>query len=134
MLDERVKLMAITDVPTNGGLLNPVEGVGEIVRQAGVPFLLDACQSVPHLPVDLTALGVDFAAFSGHKMLGPSGIGVLYGRAELLAAMPPFLTGGSMITKVTMESARYLPAPTRFEAGTQRIAGDRPARDAPVCV
>jgi cysteine desulfurase/selenocysteine lyase len=84
--------------------------------------VLDACQSVPHLPVDLPALGVDFAVFSGHKMLGPTGIGALWGRSELLDAMPPFLTGGSMITKVTMESARYLPAPTRFEAGTQRVA------------
>jgi cysteine desulfurase/selenocysteine lyase len=84
--------------------------------------LLDACQSVPHGPVDLKALDVDFAAFSGHKMLGPLGIGVLYGRRELLDAMPPFLTGGSMITTVTMEEAEYLPAPTRFEAGTQPVA------------
>jgi cysteine desulfurase/selenocysteine lyase len=79
--------------------------------------VLDACQSVPHGPVDLTALGVDFAVFSGHKMLGPSGVGVLYGREELLAAMPPFLTGGSMIELVRMEGTTYAPPPQRFEAG-----------------
>jgi cysteine desulfurase/selenocysteine lyase len=72
---------------------------------------------VPHLPVDLPALGVDFAAFSGHKMLGPSGVGVLWGRAELLAAMPPFLTGGSMIEVVRMESSTFAAPPQRFEAG-----------------
>ncbi len=80
--------------------------------------MLDACQSVPHQPVDLHALEVDFAAFSGHKMLGPNGIGVLYGRRELLNAMPPFLTGGSMIETVTMAATTYAPAPQRFEAGT----------------
>ena len=80
--------------------------------------MLDACQSVPHQPVDFHALGVDFAAFSGHKMLGPNGIGVLYGRRELLDAMPPFITGGSMIETVTMEATTYAPAPQRFEAGT----------------
>jgi cysteine desulfurase/selenocysteine lyase len=84
--------------------------------------VLDACQSAPHLPLDLKALDVDFAVFSGHKMLAPTGIGALYGRSELLNAMPPFLTGGSMITTVTMERAEYLPAPQRFEAGTQRIS------------
>ena len=84
--------------------------------------VLDACQSAPHLPVDVKALDVDFAAFSGHKMLGPTGIGVLYGKPELLNAMPPFLTGGSMITTVTMERADFLPSPQRFEAGTQRIS------------
>jgi cysteine desulfurase/selenocysteine lyase len=79
--------------------------------------LLDACQSVPHQPVNLAALDVDFAAFSGHKMLGPSGVGVLWGRGELLAAMPPFLTGGSMIELVRMEGSTYAPPPQRFEAG-----------------
>jgi cysteine desulfurase/selenocysteine lyase len=80
--------------------------------------MLDACQSVPHQPVDFHALDVDYAAFSGHKMLGPTGIGVLYGRRELLNAMPPFITGGSMIETVTMEATTYAPAPQRFEAGT----------------
>ncbi len=103
--------------------------VAELVRRAhavGALTLLDACQSVPHMPVDLAALGVDFAAFSGHKMLGPSGIGVLYGRAELLAAMPPFLTGGSMIELVRMEGSTYAPPPQRFEAGrADDVAGRR---------
>ena len=79
--------------------------------------VLDACQSVPHMPVDVAALGVDFAAFSGHKMLGPSGVGVLYGRYDLLAAMPPFLTGGSMIEQVFIDHATYAAPPARFEAG-----------------
>ena len=87
--------------------------------------VLDACQSAPNLPVDLRALDVDFAAVSGHKMLAPTGIGALYGKAEMLDALPPFLTGGSMITRVTLESAEYLPAPQRFEPGTQRIAQAR---------
>src|SRR4029077_12639446 len=84
----------------------------------GALTLLDACQSVPHQPVDFHALGVDYAAFSGHKMLGPNGIGVLYGRCELLNAMPPFITGGSMIETVHMEATTYASAPQRFEAGT----------------
>jgi cysteine desulfurase/selenocysteine lyase len=84
----------------------------------GALTVLDACQSVPHEPVDFHALDVDFAAFSGHKMLGPNGIGVLYARRELLAAMPPFLTGGSMIENVEMEASTYAAAPQRFEAGT----------------
>ena len=88
----------------------------------GALVVLDACQSVPHLPVDLHALGVDFAAFSGHKMYGPTGVGALYGRRELLEALPPFLTGGSMIEVVTMTETTFLPPPARFEAGTQMVA------------
>jgi len=117
-LDERVKVVAFSHHSNVTGAVAPV---GELVaRAAGVGALtvLDACQSVPHQPVDFHALGVDFAAFSGHKMLGPTGIGVLYGRRELLTAMPPFLTGGSMIETVTMAGATYAPAPQRFEAGT----------------
>ena len=101
-------------------MLGTVLPVAELVARAravGALTLLDACQSVPHQPVNLTALGVDFAAFSGHKMLGPSGVGVLWGRGELLAAMPPFLTGGSMIELVRMEGSTYAPPPQRFEAG-----------------
>ncbi|NKX49804.1 aminotransferase class V-fold PLP-dependent enzyme, partial [Arthrobacter deserti] len=101
---------------------SPVGQLVALARAAGAVVVLDACQSVPHLPVDVKALDVDFMAFSGHKMLGPTGIGALYGRSELLNAMPPFLTGGSMITTVTMDRAEYLPAPQRFEAGTQRIS------------
>ena len=95
----------------------PVAELVARARAVGALTVLDACQSVPHQPVNLAALGVDFAAFSGHKMLGPSGVGVLWGRSELLAAMPPFLTGGSMIELVRMEGSTYAPPPQRFEAG-----------------
>ncbi len=117
-LDERVKVVAFSHHSNVTGAIAPV---GELVARAkavGALTVLDACQSVPHQPVDFHALDVDFAAFSGHKMLGPTGIGVLYGRRELLDAMPPFLTGGSMIETVTMEATTYAPAPQRFEAGT----------------
>jgi cysteine desulfurase/selenocysteine lyase len=95
--------------------------VAELVSRAqavGALTVLDACQSVPHQPVDFHALDVDYAAFSGHKMLGPNGIGVLYGRRRLLNDMPPFITGGSMIETVTMAATTYAPPPQRFEAGT----------------
>jgi cysteine desulfurase/selenocysteine lyase len=88
----------------------------------GAVTVLDACQSAPHLPLDLPGLGVDLAVFSGHKMQGPYGIGGLYGRREVLAALPPFLTGGSMITRVTFERTEFLPPPQRFEAGTQPVS------------
>jgi cysteine desulfurase / selenocysteine lyase len=117
-LDERVKVVAFTHHSNVTGAIAPV---GELVSRAkavGALTVLDACQSVPHEPIDFHALDVDFAVFSGHKMLGPNGIGVLYGRRELLNAMPPFLTGGSMIETVTMEATTYAPAPQRFEAGT----------------
>ena len=117
-LDERVKVVAFSHHSNVTGAIAPV---GELVSRAkavGALTVLDACQSVPHEPVDLHGLDVDYAAFSGHKMLGPTGIGVLYGRRELLAAMPPFLTGGSMIETVTMSETTYAPAPQRFEAGT----------------
>ena len=122
VIGERTRVVAFSHVSNVTGAITDVARLVELARAAEALTVLDACQSVPHLPVDLPALGVDFAVFSGHKMLGPTGIGALWGRSELLDAMPPFLTGGSMITKVTMESARYLPAPTRFEAGTQRVA------------
>ncbi|AEF36251.1 cysteine desulfurase Csd [Mycolicibacter sinensis] len=117
-LDERVKVVAFTHHSNVTGALAPVAELVSRARAVGALTVLDACQSVPHQPVDLHALGVDFAAFSGHKMLGPTGIGVLYGRRELLAALPPFLTGGSMIETVTMSSSSYAPPPQRFEAGT----------------
>ena len=122
VLDERTKVVAFTHHSNVTGTGAPV---AELVRRAkavGALTVLDACQSVPHQPVDLPSLDVDFAAFSGHKMLGPTGIGALYGRADLLAALPPFLTGGSMIETVTMESATYAAPPQRFEAGTQMIS------------
>ncbi len=116
-LSERTKLVAFAH---QSNVLATLLPVAELVRRAhavGALVLLDACQSVPHMPVRFLDLGVDFAVFSGHKMLGPSGVGVLYGRSELLAAMPPFLTGGSMIEMVRLEGSTYAPPPQRFEAG-----------------
>ena len=117
-LDERVKVLAFSHHSNVTGTVAPVAELVARAKAVGALTVLDACQSVPHQPVDLHDLDVDFAAFSGHKMLGPTGIGVLYGRAALLEEMPPFLTGGSMIETVTMEAATYAPPPQRFEAGT----------------
>lgn len=117
-LDERVKVVAFSHHSNVTGAIAPVAELVARAKAVGALTLLDACQSVPHQPVDFHALDVDFAAFSGHKMLGPTGIGVLYGRRELLNTMPPFITGGSMIETVTMEKTTYAPAPQRFEAGT----------------
>lgn len=121
-LDERVKVVAFTHQSNVTGTGAPVAELVRRARAVGALTVLDACQSVPHQPVDFGSLGVDFAAFSGHKMLGPTGIGCLYGRAEVLSALPPFLTGGSMIQTVTMDSATYAEPPQRFEAGTQMIS------------
>ncbi|BDB43063.1 MULTISPECIES: cysteine desulfurase [Mycobacterium] len=117
-LDDNVKVVAFSHHSNVTGALAPVSELVSRAKAVGALTVLDACQSVPHQPVDFHALGVDFAAFSGHKMLGPNGIGVLYARRELLDAMPPFITGGSMIETVTMETSTYAPAPQRFEAGT----------------
>lgn len=117
-LDERVKVVAFSHHSNVTGALAPVDELVSRARAVGAFTVLDACQSVPHQPVDFHGLGVDFAAFSGHKMMGPNGIGVLFGRRELLAALPPFLTGGSMIETVTMASSTYASAPQRFEPGT----------------
>lgn len=117
-LDERVKVVAFSHHSNVTGALAPVGELVDRAQAVGALTVLDACQSVPHQPVDFHELAVDFAAFSGHKMLGPNGIGVLYARRELVDKMPPFLTGGSMIETVTMEASTYAPAPQRFEAGT----------------
>ena len=116
------RILAFTHVSNVTGAITDVPYMVALARKAGALTVLDACQSVPHMPVDFPGLGVDFAAFSGHKMLAPTGIGALYGRAELLDALPPFLTGGSMITRVGLEDAEYMPAPIKFEAGTQRVS------------
>jgi cysteine desulfurase/selenocysteine lyase len=121
-LSPRTRIVAFAHQSNVLGTVLPVRELVARARAVGALTLLDACQSVPHQPVDLAALGVDFAAFSGHKMLGPSGVGVLWGRAELLAAMPPFLTGGSMIELVRMEGSTYAAPPQRFEAGVPMAA------------
>jgi cysteine desulfurase/selenocysteine lyase len=122
IVGERTKLLAFTHASNVLGTINPVSDLVALARRAGALVVLDACQSAPHLALDVKHLDVDFAVFSGHKMLGPTGVGVLYGKQELLDVLPPVLTGGSMITTVTMERAEYLPAPQRFEAGTQKIS------------
>ena len=118
----RTRVVAFTHVSNVLGIVNPVDELVALAREVGALTVLDACQSAPHLPLDLVALGVDLAVFSGHKMLGPYGVGGLYGRSEVLEALPPFLTGGSMITTVTLDEADYLPPPQRFEAGTQPVS------------
>ena len=122
LIGDRTRVVAFAHVSNVTGQIAPVEVLVEAAHGVGAFVVLDACQSAPHRPVDLPALGVDFAAFSGHKMLGPTGIGVLYGRADLLNSLPPFRTGGSMITTVTLEASDFLPAPQRFEAGTQPVS------------
>ncbi len=122
LLTERTKVFALTHQSNVVGTINPLELLVAKARSVGALVVLDACQSVPHMPVDVAALDVDFAAFSGHKMLGPNGIGVLWGRYELLASMPPFLTGGSMIEMVHMERSTYAEPPARFEAGTPMVS------------
>jgi cysteine desulfurase/selenocysteine lyase len=122
LLTERTRVFAFAHVSNVTGGVQPVAELVARARAVGTLTLLDACQAVPHLRLDLHALGVDFAAFSGHKMLGPTGVGALYGRRERLDALGPFLTGGSMISSVTMERAEYLPPPHRFEAGTQPVS------------
>ncbi|MGQ9613368.1 cysteine desulfurase [Chloroflexus sp.] len=121
LLDERVKLVAFTHQSNVLGTINPVAPIVARARVVGARTLLDAAQSVPHMPVDVQALGVDFLAFSGHKMCGPTGIGVLWGRREVLQAMPPFLGGGSMIDLVELDHSTFAAIPARFEAGTPAI-------------
>jgi cysteine desulfurase/selenocysteine lyase len=122
VITDRTKVVAFTHVSNVLGTVNPVAAIVDRAREVGALTVLDACQSAPHLALDVAELGVDFAAFSGHKMFGPLGIGVLWGRYELLQAMPPFLTGGSMIEVVRMEATTYADPPQRFEAGVPMAA------------
>ncbi|SDS28212.1 cysteine desulfurase [Agrococcus carbonis] len=121
LITERTRVVAFAHVSNVTGLIADVPAIVDAARAVGALTVLDACQSVPHRPVDLRALGVDAAAFSSHKMLGPGGVGVLYLSEALGAALPPARVGGSMITTVTMTEREYLPAPQRFEAGTQPV-------------
>ncbi|MGX1772351.1 cysteine desulfurase [Nocardia brasiliensis] len=125
-LSPATKVVAFTHQSNVTGAISDVAEIVRRAQQVGALTVLDACQSVPHMPVDFRALGVDFAAFSGHKMFGPSGVGVLYGRRALLAETPPFITGGSMIETVTMEATTFAAPPQRFEAGvpmTSQVVG-----------
>ncbi|MEV6863145.1 cysteine desulfurase [Streptosporangium subroseum] len=121
LVNERTKMVSIVHQSNVLGTINPVAQVLARVREVGALMMLDASQSVPHHSVDVAALGVDFLAFTGHKVVGPSGIGVLWGRGELLEAMPPFMGGGEMIEAVWMDHSTYAPAPHKFEAGTPPI-------------
>ncbi|TYK45346.1 cysteine desulfurase [Actinomadura decatromicini] len=122
LVNERTKIVALTHQSNVLGTVPPIELIAARAHAVGALVLLDAAQSVPHQPVDVSRLNVDFLAFSGHKMLGPTGIGVLWGRSELLEAMPPFITGGSMIEVVRMEGTTFMPPPQRFEAGVPMTA------------
>ncbi|MFG2037169.1 cysteine desulfurase [Dactylosporangium sp. NPDC048998] len=122
LITPRTKLVSVVHYSNILGTINPVDVLVAKARQVGALVLLDGSQSVPHVPVDVNALGADFVAFTGHKMLGPTGIGALWGRFELLDAMPPFLGGGSMIETVSMTGTTFMPPPARFEAGTPPIA------------
>jgi len=123
LLRPRTRLVAIAHVSNALGTVNPVRAIVARAHDAGIPVLIDGAQAVPHLPVDVQALDCDFYAFSGHKLYGPSGIGVLYGKAALLDAMPPYQSGGDMISAVAFEKTNYNRIPYKFEAGTPHIAG-----------
>jgi cysteine desulfurase/selenocysteine lyase len=123
LLNERTRLVAVTHVSNSLGTINPVRTIARMAHDAGVPVLVDGAQAAPHLPIDVQDLGADFYAISGHKMFGPTGIGVLYGRTELLDDLPPYQGGGEMIRSVTFEETTYAPLPAKFEAGTPHIAG-----------
>jgi len=123
LLSPKTKMVAVTHVSNALGTVVPVADVIRLAHAQGALVLLDGCQSVPHIPVDVQALDVDFYVFSGHKLYGPSGIGVLYGKEALLDAMPPYQGGGEMINRVTFEKTTYAELPFKFEAGTPHIAG-----------
>ena len=123
LLTERTRIVSVPHVSNALGTINPVRRIVVMAHQRDVPVLVDGAQAAPHLPIDVRELGCDFYALSGHKMFGPTGIGVLYGRADLLEAMPPYQGGGDMIASVTFEKTTYNRLPHKFEAGTPHIAG-----------
>jgi cysteine desulfurase/selenocysteine lyase len=122
LIDSTTKVVALTHQSNVLGTINPLDAITRRAHDVGAVVVLDACQSVPHMAVDVKALDIDFLAFSGHKAVGPTGVGIFWGRGELLADLPPFLTGGSMIENVTMESATWAQAPKKFEAGVPNMA------------
>jgi cysteine desulfurase / selenocysteine lyase len=123
LLNERTKIVAVTHVSNALGTINPIKHIVELAHQHNAPVLVDGAQAVPHLSVDVRELGVDFYTFSGHKVYGPTGIGILYGKSSLLDAMPPYQGGGDMISSVTFEKTLYNKLPFKFEAGTPHVAG-----------
>ena len=123
LLTPRTKLVAVVHLSNSLGTINPIAEMVVRAHARGVPVLVDGAQAAPHMPVDVQALGCDFYTVSGHKMFGPTGIGLLYGRADLLEALPPYQGGGDMIRSVTFEKTTYAPIPAKFEAGTPHIAG-----------
>ena len=122
LLSERTKIVAISHASNVLGSVNPVQEIITAAHGVGAVVLLDACQSIPHMPVDVQSLDVDFIAASGHKMCGPTGIGFLYGKLNLLESMPPVQGGGEMIDRVELQASTYAKPPSRFEAGTPAIA------------
>jgi len=122
IIDSTTKVVSVVHQSNILGTINPVREVMDRAREMGAVGIVDACQSIPHMSVDITSLGADLVAWSGHKMLGPTGIGLLWGTAEILDSMPPFLTGGSMIETVHMETSTFAPPPQRFEAGVPMVA------------
>lgn len=123
LIGPRTRLVAVSHISNALGTVNPIRRIVEMAHARGVPVLVDGAQAVPHMPVDVQALGCDFYCFSAHKLFGPTGVGVLYGRAELLEAMPPYQGGGDMISSVTFAKTTYNALPYKFEAGTPDIAG-----------
>jgi cysteine desulfurase / selenocysteine lyase len=123
LLSDRTRIVAVTQVSNALGTVTPIRGIIALAHQRGVPVLVDGAQAAPHMPVDVQALDCDFYALSGHKLCGPTGIGVLYGKADLLERMPPYQGGGDMISAVTFEKTVFNTLPHKFEAGTPNIAG-----------
>jgi cysteine desulfurase/selenocysteine lyase len=123
LLGPRVRLLAFTHISNSLGTINPVTALTALARERGIATLVDGAQAAAHLPVDVQALGCDFYTLSGHKMFGPTGVGILWGRAALLEALPPYQGGGDMIRSVTFERTTFAPIPAKFEAGTPNIAG-----------
>jgi cysteine desulfurase/selenocysteine lyase len=122
MLSSKVKMVAITHISNSLGTINPIAEMIDLAHQNNIPILVDGAQSVAHYPIDLQALEVDFFTFSGHKLFGPTGIGILYGKKQYLSEMQPYQFGGDMIKNVTFEETTFADAPQRFEAGTTNMS------------